>query len=298
MGQAVAAQDVPENAKTSAIGTPVVVVSRTGLVAADLPCRKCFTNLLGSSVNGRCPDCSAAVGISVYGELVRYGKPAWVRSLAKGAGIGGWGVLLGVAAAVASATVPGPLGKWLGPVFAIAAGLVLFRGASLLTKRDPSWQVTVGSGAVRWFVRFAMVVWVASRGVHFVPLLAPHDWMMSMRLLELIAIGAGLFGVAGQFALLHHVNLLALRIPNAALSRRARIVRPAYSIALIAATMLPAVMPHAAAYARYAGYATIVALFALLVYGVMALVLLNRLQRALAIQADYAQGIASRARPS
>jgi hypothetical protein len=190
--------------------------------------------------------------------------------------------------------VAGVPGQWAGPCIGTAGALLLFRGGFLLTRGDPNHQISVGSGWVRFLIRLMLLAWLASQALQLVPVAAPEEWQGN-RWVVSAPVPAAMLGVAGQLALLHHLNLVALRVPNAALSRRARMVRPGYVLALGGAVIFPALVKLAP---TYAGYATIVALIGLAIYGVMFTVLLNKLQRACAIQADYAKGIESRLRPA
>src|SRR3982750_2414283 len=100
----------PELSVAPTLGAPLVEISRGGAVAADLPCRRCESNLRGLPVHSHCRQCGACVGVSLYGELLKYGHPEWVRGLARGAGSFAWVVLLTVGAAVAGATIGGRAG--------------------------------------------------------------------------------------------------------------------------------------------------------------------------------------------
>jgi hypothetical protein len=251
-----------------------------------------------ASHHARAPSPATPAAQPLSSDLLRYGHPAWVRSLADAAAIALWGVALGLAAAVVETTAPGAAGRWAGPLAGITAAVVCARAAWKLTAPDPTGQVEMTSRAMRWTVRVALCAWVAKHVLQMFLVAAPADvhWL---KWVLLAALCAGLAGVAGQFALLRHLSAMALRIPNPTLSHRAGFVGRGYPIAIAGVTLLGALAPGAAAsntFRAVAAYATIVVLVALCVYSVLYAHLLHRLRRALSIQGDYARGIASRAR--
>src|SRR5688500_6889706 len=76
------------------------VVDASGVVAADVPCRRCSYNVRGLSVYGRCPECGTPVGVSVHGDLLRFSDPRWLQRLAQGATLLFWGIILAIAVGI------------------------------------------------------------------------------------------------------------------------------------------------------------------------------------------------------
>jgi hypothetical protein len=292
MGHAVASLVAPGGSSEPVMGAPVVEVSPSGTVAADLACRKCSSNLRGLSVIGKCRQCATRVGISLYGELLKYGHPRWVRGLSRGASVYCGAVLLGLAAAVAGEMVGGSPARWVGPAVAVVGAILFVRGAWTLTAHDPAKQVNIRSA--RFMARVAPCAAVAFAAAPLLKLAAASALGALPWLTPAILI-AGAVGVFGQFLLITYVHGLALRVPSAKLARRTLIVRWGYCGALAMTTFGP-MLPHAIAASRAAAYVTILALVALFVYSMILMVVLHRAHRAFAVQADFARGIAARSR--
>ena len=230
-------------------------------------------------------------------DLLRHGQPRWVRRLSGATRVTACGVLLFVTGAILAATVPGSLGAWVGPLVGVAGAALWARGAWVLTAADPSGRIAVGSSASRWSIRAGMVVGTVAWGLQAVAAVAPPDWQWQPRV-HLAAVAGGAIGAAAIFALCRHLASLALRVPNPLLARRARFVGWGVGVAQAGSASLAAVDPvafaNAGVFRAVAIYTTIFMLVALVVYGVMCLHLLRRVGRALSIQADFAQGLASR----
>ena len=271
-------------------GAPAAPVSRTGTVAADLACRRCSANLAGLPVNAHCRECGASVGVSLYGERLKYGEPHWVRGLARGAGLCEWAVLLAVGATILCATATGAALEWAAHLAAIGAAALQLRAAWLLTAPDPDGQVGVAPYRPRWALRAASAASMAGTALLVFRLAPLRQW------LPLVSVLTSVLALAAPFVTLHFVYLLALRVPKPELARRARAIRWAYCGALaVAVVTLNPLLPPAIAHTRAAAYAAIASLVALSAYGVMYARLLHRVRRALSVQGDYAHGLRSRA---
>jgi hypothetical protein len=228
--------------------------------------------------------------MSLYGEILKYGDARWVRGLARGARLCEWAVLLAVGATILGATTRGSAGQWIGYIAAVAAGALQLRAAWLLTASDPAGQIAVGSPRVRWAIRAAATASVCGTALLVFRIDPLRQW------LPLVSILTAVLALAAPFAALHFIHLLALRVPNHELARRARVMRWAYCGALaVAVVTLNPLLPPAITHLRAAAYAAVASLVALAAYGVMCGVLLRRVRRALSIQADYAHGLSTRA---
>src|SRR5579862_1383750 len=126
-----------------------------GVVEKDAPCRRCGYNVRGLKTDGLCPECGAPVGTAVFGDLLKYSQPAWVRSLARGAAFIYWGffwiILAGITAGilyVVVATANAGTGRPASPIGMAMVGLAVavivaayglaYFGWWLLTSADPS----------------------------------------------------------------------------------------------------------------------------------------------------------------
>ena len=101
-------------------------------IETDTPCRKCSYNLRGLTHGGRCPECGTPVGLSTFGDLLRYSDPNWLVTLGRGIGYILWGILVAIVVMILGAfflqrSNPGGQ-EWLG----IVAGLLGVYGAWLL----------------------------------------------------------------------------------------------------------------------------------------------------------------------
>ena len=55
-----------------------------GRIDQDLSCLKCGYNVRGLLPNGVCPECGTPIGRSMYGDMLMYCDPVWVRTLVSG----------------------------------------------------------------------------------------------------------------------------------------------------------------------------------------------------------------------
>jgi hypothetical protein len=271
-----------------------------GNVVTDIPCRKCGYDLRGLSVNGRCPECGAAVGVSVHGNLLRFSDPGWVRGLQKGA----WLILVGVLILIVGAIFAALLGaaspqlaSVVAPLLSIGGNIVMIVGAWRLTEPDPSGIGEDEYGTSRKIIRVALVVGIFNSILNNIPRagsIAPEMRMV----LGTLSVIAGLIGLVGQFAQLNYLSKLAMRIPDQQASERARFLMFAIGISygIILLGGLAMLFTGLAAGPRspgggFIGGACVMALaaIALLVFGVMYLFLLSRLSRAFGEQAQAAE---------
>ncbi len=203
---------------------PILIgaVDVQGVVTTDLPCRKCSYNLRGLTIDGRCPECGAAVGLSVQGDLLRFSNPAWVRTLQRGVRLIIWGVvviILGALLAVVLAVTVPAVG--LAAVAVPLVGYVLtLVGTWRLTEPDPSGLGEDQYGTSRRLIRITLVMGVIDAALDVVSELITVPPMIAVALLFL-AIVFGIAGVVGLFAQLQYLKKLALRIPDVKLAGRA-----------------------------------------------------------------------------
>src|SRR5438552_6182303 len=61
-----------------------VVDEQRTVITYNLPCHRCAYNLRGLPVNGRCPECSASVDLSVSNNRFRGIEPRHIRRIVRG----------------------------------------------------------------------------------------------------------------------------------------------------------------------------------------------------------------------
>ena len=306
-GSAMTIADTPSPAAgvPGAPGTPGVpgVVDAGGRVVAEVPCRRCSYVLRGLHVNARCPECGAPVGVAVHGPLLRYGDPQWVRNLSRGAGVYFWGIIVGILLGIVAGLFVLAVGKWVAPVLGMIGQGVALYGAWLLTEPDPSGIGEDQYGLARRVIRLSLLCGVVQFFINFSTGYAQFSRELTVTLM--VASGAAsLLNVMGQFAMLRYLERLAQRIPNPRHSARARFLFWAYGGALAFVVLLGGVIgiagylaagrgmaPGTGAVSMLAGLACLMVPvgIALVVFLVMFLVLLYRLQVAFDEQAKFAQ---------
>ena len=202
---------------------PLPVARVVGPVEADLACRKCGYNLRGMDATGRCPECGTPVGYSVQGDLLRFSDPEWLRGLR----IGTWLILLGVLVAIVAAVLRVVLVRSVGAQSAIAPlttilthGLIVF-GTWKLTEADPSGLGEDDYGAVRRFIRVALLIGIAGTALQlFTSRMSLPD--VAAKSVVVINAVTGLIGIAGFSGQLVYLGRLARRLPDDRMASRAR----------------------------------------------------------------------------
>lgn len=107
-------------ASVSSAHTSSDVVGAVESIIKDAACRRCGYNLRGTSVEGRCPECGTAAGVSVQGDYLRYADPRWVESLARGVKFMLWGIVIGLLLSVTASVIRG----FVSPILRDAARLM------------------------------------------------------------------------------------------------------------------------------------------------------------------------------
>jgi hypothetical protein len=282
------------------------------VVEQDIPCRKCSYNLRGLSIEGRCPECGLPIGLSVHGELLRYSDPNFVATLARGVSLILWGVFVvivgSIIAAVAVAVVARggvrPGATFIG-IVPLVGNIMMVVGAWFLTAPDPSGLGEDRYGTARKIIRVALVVGLINQFVNWGLGIGPPLEPAVRLAIQTVAFAAGIVGVVGQFAQLYYLNKLALRIPNADLSQRARFLMWAmgisYGLLLVVGFVAAAFFVSrgtaagAAPTAVGAGCFAAILGLAVLVFGDMYLFMLGRFGREFKTQAALARQVWSAA---
>ncbi len=193
----------------------------------DTPCRKCGYNLRGLMPEGRCPECGTPIGLSLHGRLLRYADPAWVEGLARGVNLILWGLLLTLLGGFIGGLIGAALGvgrNILPGLLPLVGGLLGAYGAWLLTEPDPSGIGEDEYGRIRRVTRLAVVIGVVASLLNLITSAAPAAGVVLLLIGIVAAVGA-LIGWVGEFCKFWFMEKLALRIPEVAISKRARFLR-------------------------------------------------------------------------
>jgi hypothetical protein len=283
-------------AATAAMG----VTDAQGVVLADLPCRKCGYNLRGLSLDGRCPECGSAVGLSVQGDLMRYSQPRWVRTLQRGVVF----ILSGIGVFVIGFMFTMVIGATRGPIVVgqgvlLVANLLMVVGAWLLTEPDPGGIGEDRYGTSRKIIRVALVIGVTNTFLNLVSGLSavPPPVRIVLQIVQLLA---ALIGLVGQIAQLNYISKLAARIPDVGIEQRARFLMFAIGItygifllvglgAIVATMFARPVAAGGGGVVGAIGCVAALAGLALLVFGIMYLLMLDKLRVRLGQEASAAE---------
>ncbi len=204
------------------VASPVQVLDGQGAVAGDVNCVRCGYNVRGLLGSGRCPECGAAVSVSLRGALLRFSDPAWIGKLYLGVRLIFWGIIISIVS-----TVAGIFLAWLRGVGAIEwyllAGLfsygVVAMGAWMLTQPDPSGKGEDQYGKARKIARTCIIIGMIGQVLNVLekisPIAAPVELLMAILNFLLTAIST-----VKIVAMMQYLSKLAMRVPNAKISDR------------------------------------------------------------------------------
>jgi len=257
----------------------------------DAPCRKCQYNLRGLASDGRCPECGTPVAFSTQGDLIRYSDPAWIRSIRRGVIFSMIATAIGVVAMLLAFAFRGNQIAQIASSFIVE--LFFLIGAWLLTMPDPGGVGEDKYGRARRVIRFTLFVGLANHAVTFA--LQTSVWTPPARAaLQMLGCVAAVVGVVGQFATLSYLSQLALRIPDDRIARRAHFLM--YALGMSDAVFV--VLKVWVLFARPRAWAAVVfglisllTILALVVFVMMDLIMLLKLQKRLKEQAVLAAQI-------
>jgi hypothetical protein len=251
------------------------------------------------------------VGVSVYGELLRYSDPQWVRKLALGAklilvnifsviGLVVVGMIVGVALGVMGGLSTRE-GQAVIQLLAIGASVIGWVGAWLITEQDPSGVGEDKYGVERKLIRVFLLLNVLSSFVTFTFTLAAVSTAASA-MGGVVSSILGLVGMIGVYAQFQYFQKLATRIPDAKLSERARMLKVwlcgGYSVflllsivgGLVAAARGPAAMGRSGVFIGVGCFGGLIGLL-MVVLAVMSILMIDRFRRAFNEQAVLAAQI-------
>lgn len=280
-----------------------MAVTNDGVVTSDTACRKCGYNLRGMPTDGRCPECGIAVAMSLQGDLLRFSEPDWLGNLRRGVNL----ILAGIALIVImvigeiAITMRGTsplMVQSMATIGGLFAGLLMIGGAWLLTAPDPSGVGEDKYGTSRKIIRVALLVGLGNHVLNVANIAIHPDEGIAM-MFQLAAIVASIIGLVGQAAQLQYISKLALRIPDMKLSARARFLMWAIAIdygiilvmTLITAAVVRGLGRGGASPVRLSGLGcfTGVGGLGLLIFGVMYLLMLEKLGKRFKEQAVFAR---------
>jgi hypothetical protein len=288
---------------TSILSQPMrVVVGETGMVAADLPCRKCAYNLRGLNVDGRCPECGTPVGFSAQGDFLRFSDPDWLLKLARGVRLIVWAVLVGIVGTVIFAFALGGSreGRMWTTLLMVGVYIMMLVGTWFLTEPDPSGLGEDRYGTSRKLIRITLAIGILNQAID----LLTNTTTLSPDLRTVVALLSGLFGIAsvvGLFAQLQYLKKLALRIPAQRLADRAGFLMYAlgtsFGILIVGGVLVAILMTGGGGRGAIGGVGCFFGIvgLAVIVFFIMYLLLLEKLGKAFAAEARVAQHTWARA---
>lgn len=272
------------------------VVDAQGVLSIDLECKRCGYNLRGLRQEGRCPECGTPIGLSTLGDLLRFADPKWVDKVALGLTILLWMILGGLLVGVVTAVL-GNRSPLIQAGLALGVALITFYGTWLVTEPDPSGIGEDPNLTVRKILRVSLVLGLVLDAAEVASAAATAGSFAGM-LLQWTRVGSAIVALVTMFTTFMYYERLARRIPDVHLAARARHLRWGYAIALgvgaLGSAALVILTGGGGGGALGAGVGAIACLLApaaiaVLVLGIVAIVLLFRLRRAVAEQARLAR---------
>lgn len=274
------------------------LVDSAGMVVGDVQCRRCGYSVRGLPADGVCPECATPVGRSLLGDLLKFAEPAWVRKVASGMSLILWGILVGIL----FNCIAGAFGRYFQdarPLFALVVtlggSLLGVIGTWMMTSRDPSGIGEDSAVNARKIVRATLIVGMAGGILNGISPLAPGDAARTA-----IAVVGGLcmiVSLLGEWYRFLYYETIARRIPDPRLAGRSRFLRWAYVCSLGAGLAGGAIVlaAHWATGDVTSGVGPVgvllvgLAALGVVVFGLLTLLLLLRLRRAVSAEAQQAE---------
>ena len=279
------------------------LIDAAGNLVSEIPCRKCGYALRGLNLAGRCPECGSAVGLSIHGDLLRFSDPAWLRTLQRGVRLVIASIAIQFLAVISiiamSAARPAMRGDalFLASIIGVVGAVLGFLGGWQLTEPDPSGIGEDRYGTSRRIIRIALAIGIINTLLHFIENLSTVPPAVRITL-TIVAGVSGLAGLIGHFAQLNYLSKLALRIPDVAVAKRARFLMWAigisYGFVLVVGgvvavmTLMSSARPQLGVLLAL-GCPIGLATLAVLVFGIMYLLMLEKLGQRFGEEARMAE---------
>ncbi len=265
---------------------PNVVDPATNKVIVDLACRRCGYNLRTQHEQGVCPECGSPVGLSTRGNFLQYANPEWVAKVAKGLQIVFWMIIVEIALSICFGNVINPIAPFIG----VLATVIDVVGVWLMTEPDPSGIGEEKNVSARKIVRASAVLAAASVALDNamdVGSTALPDTFVA--LLTILGVAAALAQIVAFIVRYTYFAIIARRIPNQALVDRSLMIQKGTIIYIVIAIVAAII---AVLFGSAAGIGLILILpigIGAIIFGIMTIVLIYRLQAAVTNEANAAR---------
>ncbi len=273
-----------------------------GNLLDEIPCRSCGYNLKGQNPDRPCSECGTPIGRSVLGNLLRYAEPKWMDTVAKGTAIYAISMVLLILSSCL-------LGAWVQQAGTSASTMIaegmsllftflMMLGAWLMTTPEAT-EGETSSLSSRKIARAGVVAALIATFLNLVSSTVPLN-QGPMIAIQAVNMVLALVSAVGTVAIFLYLRSLATRIPDAKLARRTTIVVWGFGIfygAVVifgALAALTAVLPAPGGGAPGGGMMIgvsfmMIAGVGVMIFGLLALLTLDRYRLALKAQAKLAR---------
>jgi hypothetical protein len=199
-------------------------IDEHGRLSAEVTCRQCGYNLNGLSPTGMCPECGLEIAKSLQTDRLAFADPQWVDTLAKGAKLLAWWLVLSIVLSMVVGGVLGavsannPQAQAIGErAFGLLGMIIMVAAVWWLTTPEPrDWEHETSTS--RTLARYG---YAAALGFSVLAMAALAASPIASGVGNLVS---GLCSLVGIFALFVYMRRLALRIPDESLAKQTWIV--------------------------------------------------------------------------